>query len=203
MKTKNLFVVWFMFAISFQSMTISKVALAESLVSSAYFPIEVGMKWTYLEDNLNIVTNSVVSGAEYINGVVTNAILQNGGELSGSKVNVSSDAYGIRRCREFSPNVFVEGVGFQNITVTYNPPLKLANATSYLGEIVNSSGTLDYKFSSLGLYYLNYTSTSKLVRYENITVPLGTFVTLKIQVSTTISGYINNQFINIPITQVS
>jgi PKD repeat protein len=134
---------------------------------------------------------------------LTKTALRTGGEFSGTIINLTNNANGINRYREFSPNVFIEDVGFQDITVTYSPPLKFAKATSTVGEIFNSTGILDYTFSSLGTYPLNYDSTTKLVKFENITVPAGSFATVKIQNSITIYGYINGQYLSIPITGVS
>jgi PKD repeat protein len=156
----------------------------------------------YIEDGNNSVTISVLEGTTSINGNLTKTVLFTGGEDSGSTMNYTNDAYGIIKYKEFTPNVFIEGVGFEDITVTYNPPRKLANTTATIGEVVNNSGVFDYTLSSFGTYQLNYDVTSKFVKFENITVPAGSFLTLKVQEFITIDGYINGQYLSQTATYV-
>ena len=188
---KRILVIAVFLNVSFSSLT----TMAETFSASEYYPLESGMAWTYLQDGLNSVTNSVLSGDVYINGIATKAVLQSGGEFSGEMSYYSNNENGISEHKEYAPNVFVEGVGFQDITVILNPPMKLANATGTIGEVINSSGTVNYTFSGLGTFLLNYESTSKFVQLENITVPLGSFIAAKIQMSLTISGYIYSQYV--------
>jgi len=177
-------------------------ALAESINSSEYFPLESGMAWTYLEDGVNSVTVSVVPGVdEYINGVATKVLQSIGGEDSGSTTNYSSNADGISEHKEYSPDVFVEGVGFQNITVILAPPMKLANAVMTATDLIQSSGSVSFTFSGLGTFPLNYDSTTRFAQLETVTVPFGSLATIKIQNSLTISGSINNQYISTTATR--
>jgi hypothetical protein len=202
MRIKKIFIIWLFLVINFQAMIICSTAFAESITISPYFPIESGMAWTYIEDGNNSVTISVLEGTTSINGNLTKTVLFTGGEDSGSTMNYTNDAYGIIKYKEFTPNVFIEGVGFEDITVTYNPPRKLANTTATIGEVVNNSGVFDYTLSSFGTYQLNYDVTSKFVKFENITVPAGSFLTLKVQEFITIDGYINGQYLSQTATYV-
>jgi len=203
MKINKIFIIWLFFAINFQSITTCNSAFAESIVPMNYFPMESGMAWTYLEDDINSFTYSVLEGTTFINGFETKTILLTSGDDSGSSLNQSSNSSGIIRYKEFTPNIFIEGVGFEDLTITYNPPRKLANATATIGEIVNSSGVFDYTLSSLGTYQLNYDVTSKFVKFENIIVPAGSFLAIKLQEFITIDGYINGQYLSQTATSIN
>lgn len=202
MSIKKLLFAWSVFLIAILNViVINTSAIAETVNTSEYFPLESGMAWIYLEDGLNSVTHSVLPGNEYIDGIATKVVQQSGGEYSGTTTNYSNNTTGISEHKEYSPDVFIEGVGFQDITAILTPPMKFANTTVNIGDLINSSGTVNYTFSGLGTFPLNYNSTAKFVRFENVTVPLGNFVTIKIQNSLTISGYINSQYFAITATR--
>ena len=130
--------------------------MAETINPGDYFPLESGMVWTYLDDGLNIATLSVLPGTEMVNGVPTKVLLQSDGEESGSKINYTNDADGIREHKEFSPNVFIDGLGSRDITVVLNPPMKYAGPAETIGNMVNSSGTAYSTVSGLGSFQLNF-----------------------------------------------
>lgn len=181
-------------------MSFKITASAETIEVTDYFPLESGITWTYLENDLNTVIRTVLPENEIVNENETKVIKQTGGEFTGAKVNYSSDIDGIYEHKEYSENVFIEGVGFQDITVLLTPPCKIANAIINIGDIVNSSGTVEYTFSSLGTYLLNYDSTVKFAKFEKVTVPFGTFQSIKMQNSLTISGFIYNQYFTVTAT---
>jgi hypothetical protein len=97
------------------------IAIAEATNTTNYFPLESGKQWTYLENGLNTVTHTVLPGYEYVNGVPTKIIQSTDGEISGGKLYYTNDSNGIRRHKEFDPDVFVDGVGFVDLTVIFDP----------------------------------------------------------------------------------
>lgn len=168
-------------------------AIAETINVSEYFPLEPGLQWSYLENRLNTVTISVLAGPEYVNGVPTKVLQQMGGEASGGKMYFTNDVYGIREHKEYMPNSYIEGLG--NITVTLSPPVKYAAQMENIGDMTTSSGSAQMNLSGYGTFYLNYSSTTRVVGFESIAVPLGNFTTIKIQTSLTISGTIYGQYL--------
>lgn len=179
------------FVLSFYFETI---ASAETMSTKDYFPLESGLEWTYEQNGLNTVTMTVLSGSEYVNGVQTKVVRQSGGEYSGTKVYYTNDSNGIRRHKEFSPDVYIDGFDFADMTVILSPPMKYADQTATIGELNNSSGSAKITISGLGTFNLDYDSAIKIVGLENITVPLGNFDAIKIQSSLTLSGYIYGEY---------
>jgi hypothetical protein len=74
--------------------------------------------------------------------------------------------------------------------------LRYTYQTANIGELIYSSGSLDLTFSGIGTFYLDYNSTTKIVEFENISVPLRNFKAIKIQQSFTISGYIGDEYVS-------
>jgi hypothetical protein len=143
MKRKIIPIIRFLFSVTvFLFFLLKSTVMAETINTSDYFPLESGMAWTYLEDGLNAITLSVLPGTESVNGVLTKVLQQTGGEDSGSRANYSNDDNGMREHKEFSPDVFIDGLGFYDITVVLNPPMKYATATETIGDTINSSGTV-------------------------------------------------------------
>jgi len=184
--------------VNFSSLT----AMAETVNTSEYFPLESGMSWNYQQNGLS-VTQSVLPGIEYINEIATKAVIASAPGFSDTIVNYSNNETGISEHKEYSPNaLYVEGVGYVDITVILIPPMKIVNATATIGETINSSGTANFTLSGFGTFPLNYNSTSKIVQFENITVPLGSFIAVKIQWSLTISGYVDGEYITSTVTNI-
>jgi PKD repeat protein len=175
------------------------IVRAESVDVAEYFPLESGLSWTY-SDGLNTVIRTVLPGSENVNGIATKVVQQTGGEYSGTKTYYSSTANGIFEHKEFAPNVFIDNVGFCDMTATLNPPMKLVNRSAAIGDFVQSSGSVTYTISCLGSFPLNYTATTKIVQIENVTVPLYTFTAVKMQSSLTIYGYIYGQYFSDTVT---
>lgn len=201
MKRKKIPAFWFLNIVTvFLCFLFKSSVMAETITASEYFPLESGMVWTHLEDGLNTITLSVLPGSELVDGVLTKVVQQTGGEGSGTTVNYSNDANGIREHKEFSPHVFIDGLGFYDISVVFNPPMKYANATSTIGDLINSTGTAYFTIIGIGTFPLNYNSSSKITQFENITVPLGSMTTIKLQYSLTISGFIFGEYISSTVT---
>ena len=150
-----------------------------------------GNTWTYLENGVDYVTKTVLPGTVYINGVPTKVIKTSGGKCSGCKEYLSKDANGLYVHRSFEPNIDIDG-DKADMTMTLSPPLKI-NKTVNVGDIIKGTGALSMALSGLDTYNLTYSYTFKIIGFENITVPLGNFDTLKTEMSFTFSGTINGE----------
>ena len=145
-------------------------AWAETITSSEYFPLEDGSFWTYRVTDAYgayTVTQTVLPGTELVNGIGTKVISGNWGDLA----YYTSDQDGIRlHGFHFVPDDYVYMM----------PPLVQARGTMQIPETVESTGVAQFVLGSLGVYYLNYTTTFTLQGKETVTVPAGTFETLRV-----------------------
>ena len=160
-----------------------------------------GNTWTYLENGVDYVTKTVLPGTVYINGVQTKVIKTSEGKCSGCKAYLSEDANGFYFHRSFEPNIDIDG-GEADMTITLSPPMKI-NKTVNVGDIINGTGTLSMTLSGLGTYNLTYSYTFKIIGFENITVPLGNFDTVKTELQFTFSGTINGEYLSETYTETS
>ena len=135
--------------------------------SADYFPLPDGAYWNYIDDDSFPYSTWVVSGTVTINGVPTKELA----DSNGDDFYFSNDANGIRLHRL--------GVPIASSTATFRPPIPMANATANIGDRLNSSGIADFWIPGVGTFPLNYTSTATIVAAERITVPAGTFDTIR------------------------
>jgi hypothetical protein len=110
---------------------------AATFTAAPYLPLQSGNSWTYLVDQSFTVTTTVLPGTTTINGVAAKAVQSTGGFTE----YYTNDSNGIRLHRQFEPDVFIDGVGTVDLTVTFNPPIRIANAVTDIGQIVNTSGS--------------------------------------------------------------
>ncbi len=83
---------------------------------------------------------------------------------------------------------------YTTMTMVLTPPLVHAYPTANIGDQINSSGTVSMTFSGFGTYQLSYSHTTTILGYETVTVPYGTFDTLKTSDYFSISGYIEGEW---------
>lgn len=134
-----------------------------------YFPLRAGNSWSYQDDTLNFTT-TVQSSTVTINGIATVVLLD---APTGFANYFTNDNNGLRLHRQFEPD--------GNITVTFIPPVKFANALTDIGQTVNSSGTASTNFGNF-----SYTSSYTVQGFENITVVAGAFSALRVAGTITI-----------------
>lgn len=145
-----------------------------------YFPLPDGASWNYIDSDSFPYSAWVVSGTVNINGVPTK-------ELADSEDNsfyYTNDANGLRLHRL--------GIPFASSTVTFKPPIRMVNAAANIGDRLQSSGTADLLVPGAGTFEINYTATSTIAAAERITVPAGTFDTIRHTLTFRLFGTINN-----------
>ena len=158
------------------------IVLGETYISAEYFPLAEGNSWTYqVTDTFGTYneTVTVLPGTTNINGVATKAIQYSDGVVD----YYTSDENGIRfhGGRDANP---------PPITLTFAPPLVLADGTMRIPEIINSSGTVWLTHETEGTFPLDYTATSATEAFETVMVPADTYDTIRISDSTNIIGNI-------------
>ena len=161
-----------------------------TFIPQVYYPLKSGNTWTYLDNGVVLETETVLPGVENVNGVATLVVETSGGESSGSRQDFTNDANGLRLHKAFEP-------GPEGGSVIFQPPWLLSPAEASFGESARSSGIADFTFTGLGTFRLSYGSTSTVIGPEIVTVPLGTFDTVKVETMLTISGTIFGQFISL------
>jgi hypothetical protein len=157
-------------------------------LSGPFFPVKSGLFWTYQVNGFSFTT-TVLPGTVNINGVAAKAFQ----DESGFTNYFTNDIDGIRFHRQFVPDLFIEGLGVVDVTVTFSPPVKLANAVADIGQTVNSSGTAFALASTGETANVGYSASYTVQGFESITVPKGTFTALRIQGTLNIDGDIVSQ----------
>jgi len=146
---------------------------------------------TWVEDGKYAIATVLPATVE-VNGIQTTVVEETGGQTPGARDYYSKDATGYYRHRRFVPNVVIEGVGFADYTGTYSPPFLLLPPILNIGQTITGKSGLveEYVTESQGtgtfVYTIEYSFTA--VEVENISVPLGDFNALKIEVTRKIHG---------------
>jgi hypothetical protein len=149
-----------------------------------YFPLLSGDQWVNRFDGDSGVTatTTVLPGTVWVNGVATKAREEQGPD--GRLVDyMTNDANGIR----------LHKVDVNGDTITFNPPILLGHASSTLGVEMLSSGAATLYLPGYGSYRLGYTSAAKAVSVVSATSPAGTYDTVRLDWTFTVSGRVQNQ----------
>ncbi|MBT8097390.1 MAG: S-layer homology domain-containing protein [Gammaproteobacteria bacterium] len=150
-----------------------------------FFPLDDGNQWTYLEDGFDTSTATVQAGTVMINGVPTKELrFVESGEVSSNYF--TNDANGIRLHR-----TTVEGDSF-----TLSPPIVITSSPSSIGQEIQASGDVTGVFTGIGTFPLDYDATTRVLRQQTITVPAGTYDTVKVEVDLRIYGTVLGTPIN-------
>jgi cyclophilin family peptidyl-prolyl cis-trans isomerase len=165
-----------------------------------YNPLVDGAFKTYSKNGVAGYTETVLSGTAIVNNIATKAIQSS----DGSMTYVTNDANGIREHQGYDPNFYMPGAGIAPLTMTFSPPLLDAPANIINLQTYNSTGTLNYSIPLAGINSnLSYNFSSTPEAFETITVPAGTYNTIRIQSSLTMSGNVSGQSINQTVTGTS
>jgi hypothetical protein len=106
-------------------------------------------------------------GTKIINGIKTKIIRDSDGDYS----YYTSNQSGVR----------LHGFYFPPDDYVYlDPPMVMGKNTTTIPETVTSTGLAEFIIGSLGTYYLNYTAHSTVEGIETISVPAGTYETVRI-----------------------
>lgn len=154
---------------------------------SAYFPSSPGMQWTYLTDDSQVGTVSVLFQNLKINGVKTRTFKES---LTGMKMYYSGDQQNLYLHRISVPRIPVPGYGLRHVSLTANPPVLLMRAAADPGHQFSSSGTFRVSVAGVGsIKTLPYTASFMHAGLESVSVPAGNFDTVvKLQGSIQIPG---------------
>ena len=161
------------------------LADAQEITPPDYFPMLPGTVWTHLQNGVITFTTRVLNKTVAIKGVETVVFR----DSQGMKEYYSNDGEGIRLHRQFAPNVFIQGLGRVNLSVTFVPPLLMSESTAQIGQSFTSSGFA--KTNSLprvGVLTAPYSSNFTLEAFDRVTVPAGTFDVVRLVGTLTLSG---------------
>ena len=162
------------------------VAVAASISSSDYFPLTPGTKWTYLVNGKDTVKCSVLDEKVKIGGVETSVIYYPQRRI---KQNYTSDSLGIRLHQMPIEDLYIEGYGYVDITVTFNPPIVLAGGSMSEGQTFTSLGIAKTNpLPYYGVLQLPYSASFRFDGFEIVDVPAATFYAVKLSGSYTIAG---------------
>src|SRR5262245_37323245 len=168
------------------SLASGRAAFAQPTTTGEYFPLIPNSSWIYDVTDANgslRVTVTVSPVPTIINGVATTALMSSDGFTQ----YVSNDADGVRLHREFDPEAF---------DVISSHPLRYAHALANVGDTSSATATVNVNLFSLGVFTLAYTLSSTVEHFETVSVPAGTFDTLRVGAVLTFTGTILGQPIN-------
>lgn len=148
-----------------------------------YFPLRVGDWWEYRKDSVGTETLSV-TGTALVNGVTTYVVTDS---LS-DQVFFTNDAGGIKRHREYYPT--------DGLDVVFSPPILQARAAMAVGDSLQSTGTAHVTVLGYGTYSISYAVMMTVEARESISVPAGTFETLRVRGSIRIYGAVGSGYLD-------
>ena len=156
-----------------QTMSFDAEAQTPDINSLEYFPVVPGTTWKYLVDGKKTMTVSVLNKTVEIGGVETTVFYYLPG---GAKEFYTSDSNGIRLHRIFQPNVYIEGVGYINFSLTFIPPVVYADEWVQIGQTFESSGIVrTNNLPLVGVVEFLYDASFTFEGFDNVTVPAGSF----------------------------
>jgi streptogramin lyase len=156
--------------------SINKIGVISQANILNYFPLNSGNSWTYEISGAGSITLTVAPGVTNINGIDTKLIQSS----DGSGTYYTNDSNGIREHRQYDPSP-------PPLTITFQPPIKIADTQSMLGVPLTTCGTAsgDIDGSSFSLPYCNF---STIQGFEKVTVPGGVFNTIRIRSEISVEG---------------
>ena len=146
-----------------------------------FLPLQSGNQWTYQwNDSPGLTSTAIVlEGTVVVNGAATKVMEFD--ELGFISRNfLTNDNDGIRLHRSYD----------DGDTMTFSPPITMATSASTIGVAIEGSGSVNAEVAGLGTFLLDYTSKSRIIRQQFVTVPAGNYLTVKVELKTTISGTI-------------
>lgn len=163
----------------------ASLVAAQSIYTPDYFPVAPRTKWTYLVNGRKTMKICVLNERVTIRGVETAVFLYPGGE----KEHYTSDSNGIQLHRIFTPDVPIQGLGDVDISLTFIPPLKMAEAQMVVGQTVNTSGVVrTNSLPYVGVMEFAHDGDFTFEGFDTVTVPAGTFDIARLTGTMTIEG---------------
>jgi YVTN family beta-propeller protein len=154
-------------------------------VASDYFPLTPGTVWQYRNDTGKEVAQRVLDKKIKVEGVETTVVSN---PYSRVDNYFTSTAQGIFLHAQSQKGVFISGIGLTNVFATFLPPIKMSDAEAGIGTVWTTTGTAKLK---AGPWMTNTTFNAQftLSDLDQTTVPAGTFETLRLDGTITLSGY--------------
>ncbi len=146
------------------------------------FPLIPGTTFNYLVNSSFQETETVLPQSAF-NGVQAFGVRDNEGDIE----YYTNDVNGLLDYGSFDT---VDGQ-----ISTVSPPVKFLEAQPLIGEVINQTGTFTLFDPINGSFPLDYTFSSTVQGLETITVPLGTYEALKVDLFIEVSGFINGVFV--------
>ncbi len=179
---KNLFIAAFALCLFTQA----GVVFGET--TTEYFPLGDGNTWTYRVTGYEGIYNetiTVLPGTAMINGVATKVVKITGSPYGDAFEYWTNDIHGIRVHAAHIP-----GEGW----LYFEPPMVSANRTMNIGETVYSSGKARFVFDLYGTFFLDYESHTTVTGMDTVTVPAGSYETIKISSAERIYGFLGREW---------
>lgn len=152
--------------------------------AAPYFPLFPGSSWTVSRNGAAGHTVTATD-ALAINGVSTTGL----SDSSDGTINYfSNDAGGVRLHRVYWPPSAIAGCGVVAETDTYGPPVTIIPENGTIGQTITSTGTVTADVGACGVFRFAYVATSTLESMEQVIVPAGQFVALKVRVTMSVQG---------------
>jgi streptogramin lyase len=156
--------------------SLNKIGVISQASISNYFPLNSGNSWTYEVTGSESITLTVAPGVTRINGIDTKLIQSS----DGSRNYFTNDSDGIRLHRQYDPTP-------PSSTVTFQPPIKLADTQSMFGLPLTTCGTASGNIDG-SPFSLAYCSYSTIQGLEKMTMPAGIFETARVQLEISIES---------------
>ena len=134
------------------------------------FPLTPGVIYTYTDDSTLENSNTILNQSNF-NGVNAFGIQDSEGDIE----YYTNDENGLLN------HGFIDTTDNSNIIAT--PPLKILDSNPFIGQRIETSGILTFNDPQTGTFNLDYTYSSIVKGYETITVPIGTFNALKVEIN--------------------
>jgi hypothetical protein len=161
-------------------------------VSADYFPASPGSTWSYQVNGSGSTNITVLSTPSVINGVATAAFQ----DSVGYKEFYTADSEGIRLHGLFMPKVSIQGLGKVNLTLTFSPPVLVADGIADIGQTVVSSGIVSTnRLPRVGVVEFPYSASFTVVRFDNINVATGNFDVVRLEGHVEMTGQTPSDFI--------
>lgn len=158
-------------------------AYGQQVVTAPYFPLYPGSWWKYSKNGTETYVETVLTDPVVVNSVLTTVIAR-----PEEMEYVTNDSFGIREHR-IKENSF-------DYTVTFIPPVLLSPPLATLGQLTDSQGTARFDIPSTGTFDIAYRASTVPLTFESISVPYGTFESVKIKTTFRIFGTINGMTVD-------
>ena len=168
-------------------------------LSPYYDPLfNVGNEWTFLENGFARVKETVLADKYEINGLPTTLLEDNGGVRSGALQSWSKNRNGYCLHGLHMPALDVEGWGTFDVTGIMDPAPHVGKQVR-VGDIIETTGTVECTIPDFGTYTLGYTYSQEFVEIERVSVPLGSAEAIKIQTKFIATGDILHSPVSVEI----